>query len=520
MSSRPTSRWEARWSQNNAALDGDEGSLRPTSRWEARWSQNKVAVDGGEGRRRREDNMLEFLKNKREESWLNKRPEELQPQQFQPAVNVPQLDKKLEKHPSMVAGVRSNDDAQQLEAMIQFHSLLSIENPPIKEVLQSGVVSRFIEFLGRDDYPQLQFEAAWALTNIASGASGNTEVVIAHGAIPRFVRLLGSPSDAVREEAVWALGNIAGDSPKSRDLVLTLGALMPLLTQFNDRAKLSMLRTATWTLANFCSGKPQLQFEQVKQALAAVARVIHTNDGSVLTNACWALAYLSDGTKDEIQSVIDAGVCPRLVELLFHTWPSILIPAIRTVGNILMGYDLQTQVIIDNRALKRLLNLLTQNYNESISKEACCTISKITAGNKEQIQAVIEAGTISHVISDAEFEITKEAVYAISNATSSGTHDQFKFLVREGCIKQLCDLVVCPDPSISIFCLKGLENILKAGEAEKNQGYAGGVNVFKQMIDDAKGPKNMASLQNHDNEEIRKKAIEILDTYWLGLNRP
>ena len=64
-------------------------------------------------------------------------------------------------------------------------------------------------------------------------------------------------------QAVWALGNIAGDSPKCRDLVLEAGALAPLLEQLKDNSKLSMLRNATWTLSNFCRGKPQPNFEQV-----------------------------------------------------------------------------------------------------------------------------------------------------------------------------------------------------------------------------------------------------------------
>ncbi|KAL3652910.1 hypothetical protein CASFOL_002591 [Castilleja foliolosa] len=494
-------------------------SLRPNAKTEVRRSRYKVAVDADEGRRRREDNMVEIRKNKREENLLKKRREGLQAQQFQPAVNAPLLEKKLETLPSMVTGIWSSDGALQLEATTQFRKLLSIErNPPIEEVIQSGVVPRFVEFLARDDYPQLQFEAAWALTNIASGTSDNTRVVIDHGAVPIFVRLLSSPSDDVREQAVWALGNVAGDSPKCRDLVLGYGALMPLLAQFNEQVKLSMLRNATWTLSNFCRGKPQPQFDQVKPALPALALLIRSNDEEVLTDACWALSYLSDGVNDKIQAVIESGICPRLVELLMHSSPSVLIPALRTVGNIVTGDDLQTQAIIDYRSLPCLLNLLTQNHKKSIKKEACWTISNITAGNKDQIQAVIEAGIISPLVlllQNAEFEIKKEAAWAISNATSGGTNDQIKFLVSEGCIKPLCDLLVCPDPRIVTVCLEGLENILKVGEAEKNQGTTGEVNVFAQMIDDAEGLEKIENLQSHDNNEIYEKAVKILEMYWL-----
>ncbi|KAK4800549.1 hypothetical protein SAY86_021036 [Trapa natans] len=83
--------------------------------------------------------------------------------------------------------------------------------------------------------------------------------------------------------------------------------------------------------------------------------------------------------------------------------------------------------IIDNGALPSLLSLLRHNHKKSIMKEACWTISNITAGNKHQIQSIIEAGLIGplvNLLQNADFDIKKEATWAISNATSGGTRDQ------------------------------------------------------------------------------------------------
>ncbi|CAN8265519.1 unnamed protein product [Cochlearia groenlandica] len=252
----------------------------------------------------------------------------------------------------------------------------------------------------------------------------------------------------------------------------------------------------------------------VKPALAAFEWLVHLDDEEVLSDACWSLSFLSDGDEERIQSVIDAGVVPKVVQLLMHPSSCVLTPAIRTIGNIVTGNSKQTQCVIDNGALPILAKLLTETKNKTIKKEACWTISNITAGIKEQIQSVIEANLIPTLVvlaQNAEFDIKREAVWALSNATSAGSHDQIRYLVKLRCIKPLCDNLVCPDPEVVLMCLDSLESILKVGEAEK---MAGKMN-YTVLIEDAEGLDKIESLQSHDNEVIYNKAMKILETYWV-----
>jgi importin subunit alpha-6/7 len=212
--------------------------------------------------------------------------------------------------------------------------------------------------------------------------------------------------------------------------------------------------------------------------------------------------------------VLQAGVAPRLVELLSMQNTSVQTPALRTVGNIVTGTDEQTQYVLNLNVVPHLLGLL-DHTKKNIRKEACWTLSNITAGTSEQIQLVIQNNVFPKLVQllmTAEFDIQKEAAWAISNATSGGTVDQILYIIHHGAVPALCSLLTVSDTKIVTVALEGLENMLKAGVQRQGQ-----INDrILEMFDECGGITKLEELQDHQNPNIYNRALKIITTYFNG----
>jgi hypothetical protein len=89
-------------------------------------------------------------------------------------------------------------------------------------------------------------------------------------------------------------------------------------------------------------------------------------------------------------------VVPTLVRALARNDTS-TVPAMRTLGNIVTGNDVQTQMVLEAGFLPAIIALLPR-AKRSLAKEICWSISNITAGTPQQIQAVIDSGALQALI--------------------------------------------------------------------------------------------------------------------------
>ena len=422
---------------------------------------------------------------------------------------------------AIVKDIHNPDPNIRLQGVRELRKSLSLTTKPhLDNIIKSGLLPDLVAFLGEDEDHDLQFETSWALTNVASGETEETEAVMNAGAIPPFVKLLTSRSVMVREQAMWGLGNLCGSGC---DMILHVGGLKPLLHCLINTTNLALLRTGTWFLYNLVQGKPSPCFEEIVPCVPVLGVLLNVPDDEILVNTCWGISYFTDGANNHkrIEEILKHElILPRLVELLEHENDAISLPALRVIGNILSGEEeAHAQAVLDCPLafLPILKKLLLKE--ELVVKEVCFGISNITAGTPRQVQMVIDAGMIPLVIAVMKNEeyldcTVLEASYVLSNVVIrfEKNPEQTIFLIeQEEVVPLFLSFLRSPDPPTILNCLEGLQSILKFGT---NTDRFGNANPFIALIQSCEDFRCLTDLLNHENPEILELVSSLVKTYF------
>lgn len=312
---------------------------------------------------------------------------------------------------------------------------------------------------------------------MASGSTVQCQSIIDKGGIPLFVQMLKSTTLGIVEQAIWAIGNIASDCIYYRDQILRAGGLHNLATvvkQLNDD---TLIKHCCWALSNLCRGTPLPKYDAVHEAIPILCKAIahgRLNDKDIISDCCWAISYHSDSNKNKIQVVVASGVIPRIIKNLSDPSMGILIPSIRILGNVSTGSVEHGNELLANNVLEPLEKVL-EHYKKVVRREACWVISNITAGSRQQVEAVLGRNSLLQKIlgmfeTDSN-DVKREICYVFSNMAHSGEPQHIFNLYRDASIIRYYVNLLSADEAKTIeVALECLYIVLSQGDKFKGSG--------------------------------------------------
>ncbi|KAL0089973.1 armadillo-type protein, partial [Phycomyces blakesleeanus] len=216
-------------------------------------------------------------------------------------------------------------------------------------VIAWGLLER-LRCLLQINEPDIQFECAWIITNLAAGEPKYQKHIIDAGFfLPLLYCLSYAGHSRARIQASWALSNLTAESVILREQWMYHGAhtminQLKLLCAEDIVHDLSIVedkRVLGWSLSNMCRGgfNSTNYQEMYLGAFDALGLCVLSSDKQLCTTACWGLSRILDikHPKDFYETLsLPPAFCRRLVELLSNR-DDIIVPVLNIIYCLVSG---------------------------------------------------------------------------------------------------------------------------------------------------------------------------------------
>ncbi|KAG8948416.1 hypothetical protein FRC04_009786 [Tulasnella sp. 424] len=426
--------------------------------------------------------------------------------------------------PSIVSAIHSDDHRTRLIATIKIRRLLQRPPPSVglQPVINSGLVPIVVEMLSSEN-TRFRAEAAWIVSNIASGTYEQTSTVVYAGAIPKLVALFPTDDTDIQETALWALGNIGGDCKQFRDMVVQAGGLKPPLDVLDAPKDYEekLWNTASWVLSCYLTPRPgdELELEVTSQMIPVLTKFLRGTEEIGWDTIKYVVKALEEICANEAAAelTIKTGMLPRLLEFCTEGSPDLRYNAIRCVGQFTAGSEDSTDAAIEAGFLQVLKACIFHDLS-TIRESACWAASNVAAGTLAQVHTLLDAGLLSilaTVVRDKQ-EVLKprnEATWALANLVNTAVDhpELINPLIEGGCIEALSDAMTFHYFNAQRLAVQSLQKIL--GIELRSQ------SKVIELLKAADGIARLRALRdgryrNNRQSEVGRTAHEILKVHY------
>ena len=388
---------------------------------------------------------------------------------------------------------------------------------PLEELITLGYIPILLHLSSSED-ASISSEATWILSNIASDKSKYTTALVDSGAPELCIALATRSTDMdTQEHAIWALGNIAGDSIAYRDMLLAKGLhveLVRLLGALQYPLYAKIYRVASWTLSNLIRGKPVPPIPIIAMVLDAVMQIFPIKDKALKLNLYYILETTAAAGSEGPDQIISRGFLPKLVRKVRSKNKSLAMAVLRTIGSIAWGPEIHTEMLLNAGILGKLLEVISSNETQ-IRKNCMWILSNMVAGSRMQIDKVMDS-TIAllavKAVGDNNEQVRAEASYFCYNIVRIGNSTHHRKLITLGIFGNLKAALHSSSPEAALNLLVVIEALLAIGKSDADE-LEDGLNPNLVMLQEYECIEAIERLRGHANEQIARKAGEILDKY-------
>lgn len=341
----------------------------------------------------------------------------------------------------------NNSLFERARAVDYFRRLLIRQCIPPMPIADS-LIKGLIQCLGVK-YKRIQRDAAWALTNCACSPHHICYKIILHGGLEALIQCAMTTDGETQDQVFWTLGNIALDCTLCQAEVRRSSAI-PVMIEIlvSPTFILSQWkRNLVWAMAQiFRGGIDTLNNFLLHAALRGLCFLLYLSDTEVQINAAWAIAYMADHNLNgaQIDAVLDTpGLLNRLILLLKGA--RTMRAALRALGNIVVGNDIQTQEVLNAGLIPNLMDLFQMNAPINQLREIVWIMSNIAAGSQKQIDLLFQASEIVELFIDAfrcgDHRLNREIGWTVTNALTGASLKRSRWLCSSNLLCLLSEIL-------------------------------------------------------------------------------
>jgi len=199
----------------------------------------------------------------------------------------------------------------------------------------------------------------------------------------------------------------------------------------------------------------------------------------------------------------------RIVQMLVSTNMQIAAQALMVADVICLGDESCVEEFIGANGVLALKCLMVSQAHKSLVRSACLILSNIVIGSSEHIQAVLNTdfiNTLSNLATKSEdYNVRREAVWAIANGCVKGKQFQKLRIVKEGGLNALISMLSSKEEGLLLVILEAIDILL-----DLNAGVGAEIGIVSQF-EELGGVESLQALQLHESKSVYDKVVKILE---------